>query len=431
MTRVLTVHVVESERRSEHDTANGNDNGNGSGSATLSRRDQFVAYRIESVITDNEEDQDRCDDNGGENLNGPGSNKQSRVEVWRRYNDFLSLHECLTDTYPYVIMPPLPEKRATSAAWHEKLIANDPFDPIFVDRRRLALELFLQRVLEHKLLSRDSLFSSFLNDDREWKQIATSSGYLKMISDQLKSWNASLRINNSDSRFDEALSYAKDLETHVTSFIRWRQQLSVLRRRRCVCHADMGRVLSEWAVGDTDSFGDALQRAGHHMDSFAADMPALLDDELPLLDRLHDLVQFTLSLQSMCHRYMLKRYRLEQLEHSVVTLSQRRNDAVQGRQGLVSRLMRSTGTEEVRELKVSQLDHQLADTEREVGLATAKLSEFVNRALEEVEHFKQVKVEEIRKVIKVIVELQIAICNKSAQSWSSFGSCMSSPFDNK
>lgn len=58
--------------------------------------------------------------------------------LWRRYSEFELLRTYLEVTYPYIVVPPLPEKKVIYA-WQK--IASDTFDPDFVDRRRAGLEV--------------------------------------------------------------------------------------------------------------------------------------------------------------------------------------------------------------------------------------------------------------------------------------------------
>jgi len=58
--------------------------------------------------------------------------------LWRRYSEFELLRTYLEVTYPYIVLPPLPEKKVLYA-WQK--VASDTFDPDFVDRRRTGLEV--------------------------------------------------------------------------------------------------------------------------------------------------------------------------------------------------------------------------------------------------------------------------------------------------
>lgn len=59
--------------------------------------------------------------------------------LWRRYTEFELLRAYLEISYPYIVLPPLPEKKVLYA-WQK--VTTDTFDPDFVDRRRVGLEVY-------------------------------------------------------------------------------------------------------------------------------------------------------------------------------------------------------------------------------------------------------------------------------------------------
>ena len=104
---VMEISVSESERRY-----------NGSMNLT----EYYTAYLIETRVT--------------EATFGGALSRQGAL--WRRYSEFETLAGYLSEAYPYVVTPPLPEKRA-SHVWQK--LATDPFDSEFIDRRRVGLEV--------------------------------------------------------------------------------------------------------------------------------------------------------------------------------------------------------------------------------------------------------------------------------------------------
>ena len=103
----MEISVSESERRY-----------NGSMNLT----EYYTAYLIETRVT--------------EATFGGALSRQGAL--WRRYSEFETLAGYLSEAYPYVVTPPLPEKRA-SHVWQK--LATDPFDSEFIDRRRVGLEV--------------------------------------------------------------------------------------------------------------------------------------------------------------------------------------------------------------------------------------------------------------------------------------------------
>ena len=55
--------------------------------------------------------------------------------------------------YPYIVLPPLPEKKVLYA-WQK--ITTDTFDPDFVDRRRAGLEVSFEAIV----LTRNQVYKS-------------------------------------------------------------------------------------------------------------------------------------------------------------------------------------------------------------------------------------------------------------------------------
>jgi hypothetical protein len=71
--------------------------------------------------------------------------------VLRRFRDFTALRTALESTLPGLLIPALPEKAIMGR-----------FDPAFVEERRRALQLFLQRCLQHEYISRHLMLKLFL-----------------------------------------------------------------------------------------------------------------------------------------------------------------------------------------------------------------------------------------------------------------------------
>lgn len=98
--------------------------------------------------------------------------------IWRRYTEFEQLRSYLEVTYPYLVLPPLPEKRIMYG-WQKSGV--DTFDPDFVDRRRAGLENFLIRIASHPLLCYDELFIGFLQQEEGWRESCKETGKIIVL----------------------------------------------------------------------------------------------------------------------------------------------------------------------------------------------------------------------------------------------------------
>jgi len=80
--------------------------------------------------------------------------------IQRRYNQFLWLYNRLSERYPNICLPVLPDKSITSN-----------FDENFIERRKSQLELWLNRLSAHPVIREYEPFIHFLMaDDSEWKE---------------------------------------------------------------------------------------------------------------------------------------------------------------------------------------------------------------------------------------------------------------------
>jgi sorting nexin-4 len=121
----------------------------------------------------------------------------------RRFQDFVFLREHLVKDFPACVVPALPDKHRL------EYITGDRFGPEFMERRRLDLHRFLQRVGRHPTLQRSTLVRAFF-ESTEWhvhmhQHIAHPPGpepspsIIDNISDTLL--NAFARVRKPDERF--------------------------------------------------------------------------------------------------------------------------------------------------------------------------------------------------------------------------------------
>ena len=148
----------------------------------LKMQETFVVYLIETTPIDTES----------------SSDIEEVTSLWRRYSEFELLKNYLIVTYPSIIIPPLPEKRA-NYIWN-KLSAVDTFDAEFLERRRVGLESFLHRISGHPKLSKDKYVKHFICNQEGWKEAILDTGFQAKADSWLKKTNASLRVKNPDIR---------------------------------------------------------------------------------------------------------------------------------------------------------------------------------------------------------------------------------------
>ncbi|XP_018495380.1 sorting nexin-18 isoform X2 [Galendromus occidentalis] len=82
------------------------------------------------------------------------------LPVYRRYKHFDWLHERLVEKYSLIPIPPLPDKQVTGRYEHE-----------FIEHRMQQLQLWVNRMCRHPVLSQSAVWHHFLTcgDEKQWK----------------------------------------------------------------------------------------------------------------------------------------------------------------------------------------------------------------------------------------------------------------------
>ncbi|XP_035629878.1 sorting nexin-4-like isoform X1 [Oncorhynchus keta] len=345
--------------------------------------------------------------------------------LWRRYSEFELLRNYLLVTYPFVVVAPLPEKRA-EIVWHK--LSADNMDPDFVERRRVGLENFLHRVASHPVLCNDNIFYIFLTEqDKDWKEMVYETGFQAKADSRLKAVNAAFRVKNPDGRFTELKHYSDELQTVLSQLLRVRARVADRLYGVYKVHGNYGRVFSEWSAIEKE-MGDGLQSAGHHMDAYAASVDDILEEEEHYADQLKEYLFYTDALRAVCRKHELTQFELEMVALDLACKKQQKEELVTGTvrtfslKGMTSKLF-GQETAEQREAKLQVLEQQLKEGEDAVKEKNTESDEFVKTAWVDIERFKDQKDRDLKEALISYAVMQISMCKKGIQVWTNAKEC--------
>ncbi|XP_033873352.2 sorting nexin-4-like isoform X2 [Acipenser ruthenus] len=346
--------------------------------------------------------------------------------LWRRYSEFELLRNYLLVTFPYIVVPPLPEKRA-EFVWHK--LSADNMDPDFVERRRIGLENFLLRVASHSVLSKDKIFYLFLTQDDGWKDVVYDTGFQAKADSRLKALNATFRVKNPDKRYTELKHYSDELQSVISQLLRVRAKVADRLYGVYKVHGNYGRVFSEWSAIERE-MGDGLQSAGHHMDAYAASVDDILEEEEHYADQLKEYLYYSESLRAVCRKHELIQYELEMAAQDLVSKKQQREELTTGTvrtfslKGMTSKLF-GQETPEQREAKLKVLEEQIVEGEELVKTSNAECDEYVRNAWVDIDRFKEQKNQDLKEALISYAVMQISMCKKGIQVWTNAKECFS------
>uniref|UniRef100_A0A8C2L454 Solute carrier family 8 member B1 n=1 Tax=Cyprinus carpio TaxID=7962 RepID=A0A8C2L454_CYPCA len=158
--------------------------------------------------------------------------------VRRRFSDFLGLYEKISAKHSLLgcIIPPPPQKSVVGMT-KVKVGKEDSSSAEFVEKRRAALERYLQRVVAHPSLLQDPDVREFLERDELPRAVNTQTlsgpGLLRMINRASDAVNKmTIKMNESDNWFESKLQEVENeeqllrrLHAAVDSLVNHRKEL--------------------------------------------------------------------------------------------------------------------------------------------------------------------------------------------------------------
>uniref|UniRef100_A0A8C0DC50 Sorting nexin-2 n=1 Tax=Balaenoptera musculus TaxID=9771 RepID=A0A8C0DC50_BALMU len=142
---------------------------------------------------------------------------KSEFSVKRRFSDFLGLHSKLASKYLHVgyIVPPAPEKSIVGMT-KVKVGKEDSSSTEFVEKRRAALERYLQRTVKHPTLLQDPDLRQFL-ESSEWFE--EKQQQFENLDQQLRKLHASV---------EALVCHRKELSANTAAFAKSAAMLELL-----------------------------------------------------------------------------------------------------------------------------------------------------------------------------------------------------------
>ncbi|KAF9786172.1 lipid binding protein [Thelephora terrestris] len=176
----------------------------------------------------------------------------------RRFQDFVFLRNHLQSDFPACVIPPLPDKHRL------EYVTGDRFSPEFMEKRRLELHRFLQRLSRHPTLQRSTLLRAFF-ESSEWnvhmhQHIAhppgpeQNNGLIDNISDTLL--NAFTKVRKPDERFLAMRENVDRFEERLNVSVR------LWGRVRSRTNDDGADLIGEDLTGDYHDLAVAVQGLG-------------------------------------------------------------------------------------------------------------------------------------------------------------------------
>ena len=334
-----------------------------------------------------------------------------RTFVRRRYKDFVWLHQQLAYYHPGHIVASLPPAKVSGR-----------FQATFIEKRRRALELFLNRAGSHPILSRSDALQQFLEaDDEQWAQVLKSSkAELKADkkTDDRSSAAGSTKISSSIAAIDMDHDSYEQVLKYINDF---GEQLNVLKKqskalsKHHLLTADMvrklGGALEETAVREQDDdLTDTLRSFGAQYRSGLATLHEL-QAETEKIKFKDPLQEYLLLIEGV--RELMKN-RLGALKELYKV-----TESLEKSKGLVAKQREKVAkkNDEKNASKLKKMEEALEDESRLVDLRRTEFERLSKSFFVEIGRFNVEKRMDLRDILIDYVKSQMDLASKMQSVW--------------
>lgn len=187
--------------------------------------------------------------------------------VIRRYSDFVWLRDRLFEKYKGIFIPPIPEKSA---------VEKFRFSAEFIEMRRQALDVFVNRIASHHELQQSDDLRTFLQAEEETMERLRSheTGMFKKPADLMQIFKdvqskvsdvvlgKEKPVEESDPEYEKLKHYIFELENHLAEAQKHAYRLVKRHRELGQSLSDFGKAVKLLGASEGNSLGKAFSELG-------------------------------------------------------------------------------------------------------------------------------------------------------------------------
>ncbi|KAK0425467.1 hypothetical protein QR680_009218 [Steinernema hermaphroditum] len=364
------------------------------------RGDGINAYLVYKVVTK------------AENVVGYSND---HYDVWRRFSDFLGLHEKLVDKFQHEGIPiPYAPEKSIAALTKTKLNGNadDQMSNEIGDRRSRALQRFLRRIAKHPRLASDCDFRDFLTMNVELPKANSTSALsgasmkriFKSVTDTLS--KITTHMDESDTWFEQAQQETDEFEELLGRLISVLDGLVAQRRDLSHGHESLSKSMSMLASCEENT---SLARALSHLTETHENV-ALLEkvqaekDAIVLSETLHEHQSMIAALKDVLNERVKVWHKWQTAQQ---TLTKKRE-------------MKARAELSGKNDKAAQIREELIACERNVDDAEKEFKYVSAVIREEYHRFHKIRKQELSDMLIVYMESLIETQEKVLKHWEKF-----------
>ncbi|XP_010271611.1 PREDICTED: sorting nexin 1-like isoform X3 [Nelumbo nucifera] len=329
--------------------------------------------------------------------------------VIRRYSDFIWLHDRLFEKYKGIFIPPLPEKNA---------VEKFRFSAEFIEMRRQALDIFVNRIALHPQLQQSEDLKTFLQVDEETMERARSqetgifkkkpADFMQIFKDvQSKVSDAVLGkekpVEESNPEYEKLKNYIFELEEDLAEAQKHAFRLVKRHKELGQSLSDFGKAIKLLGACEGNSLGKAFSELGSKSEMLSIKLQKEAHNLLmKFAEPLKDYVRAVQSIKAtMAERATAFKHQYELAE--TIKLKEINLDKLM--------LIRSD--------KVGEAEIEYRELKVEGEEATKKYEMIVQLMNEEIVRFQEQKTWDVGVAFHELAKGQAQLANEIADAWRS------------
>ncbi|KAL3034320.1 hypothetical protein AAZX31_02G187500 [Glycine max] len=329
--------------------------------------------------------------------------------VIRRYSDFVWLRDRLFEKYKGIFIPPLPEKSA---------VEKFRFSAEFIEMRRQALDVFVNRIASHHELQQSEDLRLFLQAEEETMERLRShetgifkkkpADLMQIFKDvQSKVSDVVLGkekpVEESDPEYEKMKHYIFELENHLAEAQKHAYRLVKRHRELGQSLSDFGKAVKLLGASEGNALGKAFSELGMKSEILSAKLQKeahqlLMNFEEPLKDYVRAVQSIKATIAERANAFRRQCELAETMKLKEINLD---------------KLML------IRSDKVAEAEHEYKELKAESEQATKTFEMIVKLMNEEMGRFQEQKTLDMGIAFHEFAKGQARLANGIADAWRS------------
>ncbi|OWZ32774.1 sorting nexin-4 [Cryptococcus neoformans] len=351
--------------------------------------------------------------------------------VRRRFQDFVFLREHLVKNFPACVVPPIPDKHRL------EYIKGDRFSPEFVERRRLDLQRFADRIARHPTLQRSQLVNDFLQST-EWSVAKhhhishpppeSHTSLIDSLSDTFI--NAFTRVRKPDARFVEMTEELERFEEGLTGVERVVGRGKSRVDDLAADYQDMAAAYQ--GLGYLESgITEPLNRFAEKMLDFSTLLKHMNNTTIePFLSSSHSLLSYSATHRNVIKLRDQKQLDFEELSAYLSAIVSERDRLAALSSGhtaapvglgtyLRDQVDKLRGTDDIhtRRERMRKMDGKIRELQDAVTLAHETSNAFSEEVIKEHAYFELEKKQEMKDALQAYADGQVEMLQQAMDDW--------------